>query len=128
MRLFRFVLVGTLLAFFAWAGSHSAVAQQRADSHPDCAGVENWAARMAFVHLKNAGLTDNNTVDFTKTKVARLASQQIAKDSYRQVHDVKFTEKSGKVIEVITMNDASHQECSVSGVDVFVVSKHLGGR
>jgi ethanolamine ammonia-lyase large subunit len=120
--------VATLLAFLASAESHSAVAQQRADAHPDCAGVDNWAARMAFTHLKNAGLIENSTVDFKKTHVTRLASQQLGKDLYRQVHDVKFTEKSGNVIEIITMNDASHQECSVSGVDVFVVSKHLGGR
>jgi hypothetical protein len=41
---------------------------------PDCAGVERWATSMAFVHLKNAGLTDNERLDFTKTKTVRLAS------------------------------------------------------
>jgi hypothetical protein len=34
---------------------------------PDCSGVNNWATSMAFAHLKNAGLTDNDKVDFTKT-------------------------------------------------------------
>jgi hypothetical protein len=105
----------------------SAEAQRNA-TQPDCAGVDNWAASMAFVHLKNAAMTDNNKIDFTKTKVVRLASQQIGKDLYRQIHDVKYTEKSGNIIETITMNDASHQECSMSAVDVFVVAKHLGGR
>ena len=101
---------------------------QRIVAHPDCAGVDSWAATMAFVHLKNAGMTDNAKIDSTKTTVVRLASEQIGNDLYRQVHNVKFIEKSGNVIEVITMNDASHQECSMSAVDVFVVARRLGGR
>lgn len=71
---------------------------------------------MAFVHLKNSRLTDIDLVDFTKTKTERLASEKIGKDLYRQVHHVVFTEKSGKTIEVITSNDASNAECSMSKV------------
>ena len=94
---------------------------------PDCAGVDSWATAMAFVHLKNAGITDNNAIDSTKTKTERLASEKIGKDIYRQIHHISFTEKSGNVIEVITSNDASNTECSMSSVDVFVISRHLGG-
>jgi hypothetical protein len=86
------------------------------------------ANAFGICHLKNARMTDNAKMDLTKTKVVRLASQQVGKDLFRQIHDVKFTEKSGKVIEVLTMNDASYEECSESGVDVFVVAQHLGGR
>jgi hypothetical protein len=93
---------------------------------PDCTGVDRWPTKMAFVHLKNAGLTDNNKLDFTKTKTIRLASEIIGKDLFRQVHYIIFTEKSGNTIEVITSNEASNEECSMSGVDVFVVSRHLG--
>jgi hypothetical protein len=93
---------------------------------PDCTGVDRWPTSMAFVHLKNAGLTDNNKLDFTKTKTIRLASEKIGKDLFRQVHYIIFTEKSGNTIEVITSNEASNEECSMSGVDVFVVSQHLG--
>jgi len=81
---------------------------------------------MAFVHLKNAGITDNYKLDFSKTKTVRLASEKIGKDLYRQIHRVTVTEKSGNIIEVITVSDASSEECSMSGVDVFVVLKHLG--
>jgi hypothetical protein len=95
--------------------------------NPQCDGTGNWATSMAFVHLKNAGLIHNDTTDFSKTKTVRIASEKIGKDRYRQVHDVTFTEKSGNVIEVITVNDASHQECSMGGVEVYVVSKRLGG-
>jgi len=110
-----------VLAFIAVPGTSPAQ-----DKHPNCAGVERWATSMAFVHLKNAGVTDNDKLDFTKTKTNRLASQRIGKDLYRQIHHVVFTEKSGNVIEVITVNNASSQECSESGVEVFVISRRLG--
>jgi len=55
-----------------------------------------------------------------------LASEQIGRNLYRQVHRAIFTEKSGKTIEIITVNSASSEECSMSDVDVFVVSQHLG--
>ena len=83
---------------------------------------------MAFVNLKNARLTDNDKLEFKKTKTIRLASQKIGKDLFRQVHHVTFTEKSGRKIEVVTVNDASSEECSMSGVQVFVVSQQLGER
>ena len=82
---------------------------------------------MAFVHLKNAGITTNDKVDFSKVKAVRLASEKIGKDLYRQVHRVTFVEKSGNIIEVVTSNDVSNEECSMSGVDVYVVSRRIGG-
>ncbi len=95
---------------------------------PDCSGIEKWPTKMAFVRLKNAGITDNEKLDFTKTKTVRLASERIGKDLYRQVHHVTFTEKAGNTIEVITVNSASIEECSMSSVDVFIILKHLGGQ
>ena len=81
---------------------------------------------MAFVYLKNAGITTNDKVDFTKTKTVRLASEKIGKDLYRQIHRVIFTEKSGKTIDVITINDVSSEEGSISNVEILVISKQLG--
>ncbi len=80
---------------------------------------------MAFVHLKNAGLTNNDKVDFTKTKTVRLASERIGKDLWQQIYRVTFTEYSGKTIETIAIHKASQEECSMSGVEVYVVSAHL---
>jgi hypothetical protein len=97
-------------------------------SSPDCSGPDRWASNMAFTHLKNAGLLQSETTDFVKTKVTRLASEKIGPDLYRQVHRIVFTKKSGESVVVITVNDASHQECSMSDVTVFVVSQQLGGR
>lgn len=94
---------------------------------PACSGPDGWAAAMAHVHLKNGNLVTNESLDFSKTKVVLLASEKISKDLYRQIHLVTFVEKSGRQIEVITSNEASSQECSMSPVQVFVVSRRLGG-
>jgi hypothetical protein len=81
---------------------------------------------MAFVLLKNEGITTNSKIDFSKTKTVRLASEKIGKDLYHQVYDVIFTEYSGPTIEAIAVHDASHEECSMTGVALFVVSQRLG--
>lgn len=80
---------------------------------------------MTFVQLKNAGIIDNATIDFGKTKTVRLASEKIGADLFRQVYDVKMFEKSGTIVEAIAIHEASNEECSISGVEVFLVSKHL---
>jgi len=90
---------------------------------PDCS--EAWAMPMTFAQLKNAGITNNEKIDFPKTKTTRLASERMGKDLYRQVYYVRFTELSGKVIEAIAVHDASQEDCSESGVEVFVVSEHF---
>ena len=76
----------------------SAIAQSQAQkTHgPDCSG--GWPTNMAFVHLKNAGLAANYSVDFSKTKTVRLASEKVGKDLWRQVYHVTFTKKSGDAI------------------------------
>ncbi|HET9836845.1 MAG TPA: hypothetical protein VFR84_01335 [Candidatus Angelobacter sp.] len=90
---------------------------------PDCGG--GWPTNMAFGQLKNAGLLENSSIDFSKTKTVRLASEKIGKDLWRQVYDVQFTKNSGELVEAIAVHNASSEECSMSGVEVFVVSKHL---
>jgi hypothetical protein len=115
----------TMLLFVMLLISISAIAQSQAEkTHgPDCSG--GWPTNMAFVHLKNAGLADNYSVDFSKTKTERLASEKVGKDLWHQVYRVTFTEKSGDSIDTIAVHDASQEECSMTGVEVFVVSKHL---
>ncbi len=120
MKLYKFVLIGLVLV------SSPALAKE-----PDCYGPKRWAASMAFATLKNQGITDNEKVDFSKTQAVKLVSEKIGKDKdyhddlYRQVQSIKFTEKSGNIIEVITISDATKTECSMDGVEVYVVSKHI---
>lgn len=115
----------TLLLFISLSVSFPATSQTKAEkvSGPDCGG--GWPTAMTFVHLKNAGLADNSTIDFSKTKTVRMASEKIGKDLWHQVYNVRFTKTSGDVIEAIAVHDASTEECSMSGVEVFVISKHL---
>ncbi|MET4327457.1 hypothetical protein ABIB80_003283 [Bradyrhizobium sp. i1.15.2] len=91
---------------------------------PDCA---SWPTNMALVHLKNAGLIDIPSVIEAQTKAVRLASEKIGKDLHQEVYDITFHTKDGKTIEVITKSQASSEECSMSGVDVYVVAKKIGG-
>lgn len=111
------------LAVFLAATSTVARPQVEKMNGPDCSG--RWPTNMTFVHLKNAGLADNSNIDFSKTKTSRLASEKIGKDLWHQVYRVTFTKKSGETIEAIAVHDASLEECSMSGVEVFVVSSHL---
>ena len=80
---------------------------------------------MTQATLKNAGLLDNGEIDFSRTRVIRIASEKIGADRYRQVHRITFTKKSGETLEVIAVNDASHSECSESGVEIFLVARHF---
>ena len=93
---------------------------------PDCSG--GWPTNMTFVHMKNAGLIDNSSIDFSRTRTVRLASQKIGKDLWHQVYDVTYMKKSGDAIEAIAVHDASTEECSMTGVDVYVISRRLGGK
>jgi hypothetical protein len=93
---------------------------------PNCSKPDGWASNMAFSQLKNLGLLHNETTDFARTKVTRLASEKIGTDLYRQIHQIVFTEKSGHTLAVITISDASHQECSMGDVRVFVISQQVG--
>lgn len=91
-----------------------------------CSGADNWTASIAFVHLKYAGITDDDKIDFSKTEIHRLASEKIGFDAYQQVHRIIFTEKQGKKIEIIASNEVSSKDCAAIDVEVFVVSQHLG--
>lgn len=115
-RLLLFVMLGVSVPVIAQSPTGKA-------HGPDCSG--RWPTTMTFVHLKNAGLADNSAIDFSKTKTVRVASEKIGNDLWRQVYHVTFTKKSGDAIDAIAVHDASQEECSMSGVEVFVVSNHL---
>jgi hypothetical protein len=95
--------------------------------NPNCSGPDNYAASMVFVYLKNAGLTTNEKIDWSKTKVTEIAHQQVGKDLYKQVHLVIYTELSGKQFAVIAVNDASSEECSMDGPDLYLISTYWPG-
>jgi len=83
---------------------------------------------MAQTLLRNDGLLENADVDFSKTKTVRLASERLGKDLWHQVYLVTFFKHSGGSIQAVVIHDASAEECSMTGVQVFVVSKRIDGR
>ena len=68
-------------------------------------------------------MLDGSKLSYEKTTTNRIASEKIGTDLYRQVHMIQFVETSGVKINAITVNDASSEECSMSKVDVYVISK-----
>ena len=121
------ILIGNSLPFEPLLRAQITGASPNTHTHqangPDCGG--SWPTNMAFVLLKNAGITDNSKIDFSKTKTVRLASERIGKGLYHQIYDVVFTEHSGRTIEAIAVHDASNEECSMTGVQLFVISQRL---
>lgn len=78
---------------------------------------------MAFVLLKNRGITDNENIDFSKTEVSRIASEKTNDTTHRLVHLVTFTQTEGDTIQTITISDATPEEFSMGEVDVYRVEK-----
>ncbi|HDI3034349.1 TPA: hypothetical protein PL572_003047 [Cronobacter turicensis] len=87
---------------------------------PDCA---SWPMNMAQVWLKNEKIVDIAQLDTAKTSKTLLAAEKKKDGIYTEVYRFIFHDKAGKSYELITKNDASAEECSVSGVSVFLVSK-----
>lgn len=112
----RFPILVILAMFSTWLYAKA----------PDCTNPDSWPAGMAFAQLKNAGVLDHDVIDIKKTEVKRIASERIGKNLYRQVHLVHFIKTASERITAITVNEVSSEECSMSGVDVYLVSKPLG--
>lgn len=85
----------------------------------------SWPTSMAEVYLQNAELVRVEQLDKSKTQAIPIAFQKIGKDLYQQVFDITLYAKSGQTFHVITVNKASSRECSMSGVDVYLISKKL---
>ena len=92
---------------------------------PDCTGPERWPASTAYAQLKNAGVLSPETVEFDRVTSVRVASERIQPDLWRQVHRVRFPLNSGRVVQVLTVSDASSKECSMGEVQIYVLSLHL---
>ena len=87
---------------------------------PDC---YSWPMNISEGWLKNAGIVDIINLDESKTKITLLASEKKAKGLYTQIYHFIFYDSIGNTYEIITNSDASYEECSMSGVDVYLISK-----
>lgn len=86
----------------------------------DC---HTWPMNMTEVWMKNAGIVDIINLDESKTEVTLLASEKKGKDLYTQVYHFIFHDKKGNTYQIITKNDASSEECSMSEVNSYLISK-----
>ena len=119
----KLLIVGAFILSISLLGTSGFAATK----DPDCTHPDAWPSGMAYTYLKNAAVIQIGDLDSSKTSVVRLASQKTGKNLYRQVHRIQFTKISGEVLTVVTVNDVSTQECSMSDVDVYLVSRRLGG-
>ncbi|WP_322062185.1 hypothetical protein [Paraburkholderia sp. J63] len=88
----------------------------------------SWPTNISEVKLQNAGIVKIAQLDESKTKAVPVAIQKIGKDLYRQVFDITLQAKSGEEFHVMTVNEASSQECSMSDVDVYLISRKFSAQ
>lgn len=86
----------------------------------------SWPINIAEAKLQNAGIVKMSELDEAKTKAIPVTIEKIGKDLYKQVYDITWYSKSGEQFRAITVNNASSEECSMSGVTVYVVSRKIG--
>ena len=89
---------------------------------PDC---HSWPMNMSEVWLQNAGIVAIENLNESKTKITLLASEKKAKGLYTQIYHFIFYDSIGNSYETITNNDASYEECSMSGVDVYLIPRSV---
>jgi hypothetical protein len=90
-----------------------------------CSSINSFATSTAYVVLKNLNIVSPKNIDYEKTKTILLSSQKIGEDLDKEIHHITFYKKNGKKVEVITVNDTSSEECSMSGVDVYLIDKKI---
>lgn len=126
-------ILACLICLLWMAGSQAPLAAER--THPDCTGSDRWPAAIGGTRLRELGLSDK-AGGHDRVEGERIASQALPperapgageRELFRQVR--KITIRDGeKTFVAITVNDASQQECSESGVDVFFIAVECPAR
>lgn len=60
-----------------------------------------------------------------KTKASLIMNEKIGADLYRQLHKIEYVDTKGNHYGVLTISDASSEECSMSEVQVFIIKEVL---
>ncbi|SER18994.1 hypothetical protein SAMN05216522_113104 [Rosenbergiella nectarea] len=89
------------------------------NSSNDC---HSWPMNMAEVWLKNSGFIKIPDIDESRTEVKLLSSEKKPHNLYTNIFKFVFYTKDHKKFEVITQNDASDDECSITEVNSYLVS------
>lgn len=122
-----------LICLLWMAGSQAPLAAER--QHPDCTGHDRWPASSVGTRLRELGLSDK-AGGYDTVEVELLASEPLSpelspngggRELFRQVHKVTIRDGENTFV-AITVHDASRQECSESGVDVFFIAAECPAR
>ena len=114
-----FKTMATLLAgLLAFPGQICA----RTPDHFDCSGVHNYPFMVAITELQNKGKLQISDVDFSQSRSDEIATRQISRNLQRQVLHLEIHTKGKKVIDVMVVNYASKEECSMPGTKIYLLS------
>lgn len=81
---------------------------------------------MALMGMKNAGIVDPDKINEDRTKVVLLVYQALLNGIFKEIYDITYFSNDGKhIFEVITSNESSYEECSMSDVTTFLISGHI---
>ena len=80
--------------------------------------------------LQNNNIVSIQDLNLDKTMGEKLSSEKIKKNLWNNVFRFIFIDKSNNKYELITRNVASDEECSISDVEIYMISKgndeHVG--
>ena len=91
-------------------------------SNADC---HRWPMVMAESWIKD---TKKVELKLDKTIGERIASQKIKKGLFNNIFIFNFVDDKDQEYKVITKNLASTEECSISGVEVYMISNQNNER
>ncbi|CAM3967667.1 hypothetical protein [Vibrio aerogenes] len=96
--------------------SYSSLAQPETTCH-------TWPMEIAKSWLKDRKIIESeNILDASKTQFRKLASEDLKEGLYTDIYFFSFFDKHGKEYDLITQNISSDEECSISEVNIYMVS------
>ena len=97
------------------------------DDNHDC---HRYPMNVVQVWLKNSKIIDISNLNFDKTMGEKLSSEKIRRNLWNNIFHFVFVDNNNNSYEIITRNIASNEECSISDVEIYMISKgnnkHVG--
>lgn len=84
----------------------------------------SWPMNMGKTWLQDNHIVNENQLLSQKTQFRLLSSEEKTKGQYTDVYFFSFFDKKGKQYNLITQSISSDEECSMSEVNFYLVSKY----
>lgn len=75
---------------------------------------------VSALEVRRVGRLDPGSEDPARTTVQTVAMRRLARDRYRIMYRVRFLERSGAAHDVLTVQEASPEGCTVGHIEFFV--------